>query len=93
MSRRSDSRWNEQFGIKFDFSPLPWGMAVAKAGANELARFLSFLSIAFHANGVFEAMAGEHRLDISFLAEQRSSGANGLCRGASSLMVYQIHPV
>ena len=75
----ADPEWTSQFGIKFRFAPLPWGMAVAREGAGQFARLLADLSVAFHAGGVFGQLAAAHRLDLSFLDSERRRWADSAC--------------
>jgi|GEM_PF-388593 len=79
MSRLADAGWAERFGIKFDFAPLPWGMAVARTGSHDLGQLLGMLSVGFHADGVFRNLAAAHRLDLSFLDQQRTRFSTPAC--------------
>jgi ABC-type amino acid transport substrate-binding protein/ABC-type amino acid transport system permease subunit len=67
----ADPKWSSQFGVKFGFSPLPWGMAVARSGAEQLAALLTDLSVAYHADGIFLEIAQANRLDTVFLRQQQ----------------------
>jgi polar amino acid transport system substrate-binding protein len=67
----ADPRWSSRYEVKFHFSSLPWGMAVAKQGATQLAALLADLSVAFHANGLFLWMAQDNGLDTAFLLEEQ----------------------
>lgn len=79
----ADPAWSSQFGIKFRFAPLPWGMAVAHEGAGQFAALLGALSVAFHADGVFRELAAAHRLDLSFLDSERKRWADSSCVAAN----------
>jgi polar amino acid transport system substrate-binding protein len=75
----ADPTWSAQYGIKFRFSPLPWGMAVAKDRTVHWAALLDALSFAFHANGVFIELAKGNQLDLSFLESEREKLSNAAC--------------
>jgi polar amino acid transport system substrate-binding protein len=78
----ADPEWSSRFGVKFGFAPLPWGMAVARSGAAKLAELLTDLSIAYHANGVFLAMAKDNGLDTAFLTEEQKRWSSPGCVAA-----------
>jgi len=67
----ADPIWSSQFGVKFGFSPLPWGMAVARSGAAQWTALLTDLSVAYHADGIFVALAQAHKVDTVFLKQQQ----------------------
>jgi polar amino acid transport system substrate-binding protein len=67
----ADPKWSSEFGVKFGFSPLPWGMAVARSGAEQLAALLTGLSVAYHADGVFVEIAEANKVDTVFLKQQQ----------------------
>jgi ABC-type amino acid transport substrate-binding protein/ABC-type amino acid transport system permease subunit len=69
----------DQFGIKFRFGPVPWGMAVARDGATQFATLLDELSVAFHADGVFLDLARAHQLDPTFLTAEHDKWAGTAC--------------
>jgi polar amino acid transport system substrate-binding protein len=71
--------WSAQFGIRFRFAPLPWGMAVARTGATQWASLLQELSIVFHARGVFVQIAEAHHLDLTFLREEQKKWSSDAC--------------
>ena len=72
-------QWATRFGVKFGFAQLPWGMAVARDGAPQLAALLTDLSIAYHATGVFLGLARDHGLDVAFLTEEQRRWASPGC--------------
>lgn len=78
----ADHAWSAQYGIKFRFSPLPWGMAVARERTAQWASLLDALSFAFHANGVFIELAKGHQLDLSFLESEREKLSATACLAA-----------
>ena len=61
-----------QFSEKFSFSPVPWGMGVARQGSERLARALDLISQVFHRDGVFLAAARDNHIGIKFLTEQQA---------------------
>jgi ABC-type amino acid transport substrate-binding protein/ABC-type amino acid transport system permease subunit len=71
VERLADPAWAAQYAIKFRFAPLPWGMAVARTGAKQLATLLDDLSLAFHANGTFLDLARRNRIDLAYLESVR----------------------
>lgn len=75
----TDPEWTAQFGIKFRFSPLPWGMAVAREDAGQFAKLLQDLSVAFHADGIFLQLAAANRIDLSFLESERQRWTDPSC--------------
>ncbi len=79
MSRLADATWAGRFGIKFDFATLPWGMAVARNGAQEFADLLTLLSVAYHADGVFRDLAAANGLDLSYLDQQQARWTTPTC--------------
>ena len=79
----ADPEWAAQFGIKFRFSPLPWGMAVAGEDAGQFAALLEDLSVAYHADGVVLELAAANRLDLSFLERERQRWADSSCVAAN----------
>jgi ABC-type amino acid transport substrate-binding protein/ABC-type amino acid transport system permease subunit len=79
----TDHAWSSQFGIKFRFAPLPWGMAVAREGAGQFAALLEYLSVAFHADGVFLQLAAANRVDLSFLEAEHQRWADSSCVAAN----------
>jgi ABC-type amino acid transport substrate-binding protein/ABC-type amino acid transport system permease subunit len=78
----ADPDWSSRFGVKFGFAPLPWGMAVARSGAAQLADLLTDLSIAYHANGVFLTIAKDNGLDTAYLTEEQKRWSTPGCVAA-----------
>jgi ABC-type amino acid transport substrate-binding protein/ABC-type amino acid transport system permease subunit len=79
----ADPKWSSQFNVKFGFAPLPWGMAVARQGATELAALLVELSVAFHADGDFLRMARANDLDTTLLLQEQQRWSTPGCVTAS----------
>jgi ABC-type amino acid transport substrate-binding protein/ABC-type amino acid transport system permease subunit len=67
------------FAAKFGFSQVPWGMAVARQGSDELGRALDLISQIFHRDGVFLKVAREHRIGTGFLEEQQKVWGQPAC--------------
>lgn len=68
-----------RYAEKFRFSSLPWGMAVAVPGGERLAAVLGLISQKMHRDGLFLALAAEHRIDTTFLRAQQSVWARPDC--------------
>jgi polar amino acid transport system substrate-binding protein len=79
----TDPAWSSQFGIKFRFAPLPWGMAVARENTGQFAALLEALSVGFHADGVFLQLAAANRIDPSFLETEHKRWADNSCVAAN----------
>lgn len=75
----ADPAWSARFGVKFGFSPLPWGMAVPPEGGERFRILLASLSAAWHADGTFLALGRPHRIPSEFLEEQRARFATPEC--------------
>ncbi len=56
---------------KFGFAQVPWGMAVARTGSDQLARALDLMSQIFHRDGVFLGIAHGNSIGTGFLERQR----------------------
>ena len=56
---------------KFGFAQVPWGMAVARQGSEELARALDLISQIFHRDGLFMDIAKFNRIGTAFLEQQQ----------------------
>ncbi len=68
----TDPDFAAAFSHKFGFAQVPWGMAVARAGSDQLARALDLVSQIFHRDGVFLQIAQKHRIGTKFLREQNA---------------------
>ena len=75
----ADPAWAAQYQVQFGFSPLPWGMAVARENTAQWAALLDALSFAFHADGTFLDLARAHKLDLAFLMGEREKFSNPAC--------------
>lgn len=56
---------------KFGFAQVPWGMAVARQGTEQLARALDLIVQIFHRDGLFIDIARTHRIGLGFLQRQQ----------------------
>ncbi|MGC1407400.1 MAG: transporter substrate-binding domain-containing protein [Acetobacteraceae bacterium] len=79
--------WTRRFAVKFGFAPMPWGMAVARTGAMQLAALLDELSAGFHADGVFLRLARDHGVDDVFLGGEQRRWASPRCIAADGTAV------
>ena len=68
----TDPVFSANFAQKFGFAQVPWGMAVARTGSDQLARALDLISQIFHRDGVFLKLAENNRIGTAFLREQNS---------------------
>ncbi|MFO1162125.1 MAG: transporter substrate-binding domain-containing protein [Reyranellaceae bacterium] len=59
------------YSQKFGFAQVPWGMAVARQGTEQLARALDLISQIFHRDGQFIEIARAHRIGLAFLQRQQ----------------------
>ncbi|MFZ5782693.1 MAG: transporter substrate-binding domain-containing protein [Pseudomonadota bacterium] len=59
------------FETKFGFAQVPWGMAVARQGSDELARALELIIQIFHRDGLFIDIGRLHSIGLRFLELQR----------------------
>ncbi len=69
----TDAAFAEAYSTKFGFAQVPWGMAVARAGSERLARALDLVSQIFHRDGVFLALARKNRIGAAFLQQQSAT--------------------
>ena len=66
----TDPAFAADFSQKIGFAQVPWGMAVARTGSDQLARALDLLSQIFHRDGVFLEVARKNRIATAFLEKQ-----------------------
>ena len=66
----TDPDFSARYFPKFGFAQVPWGMAVARHGSDELARALDLISQIFHRDGLFVDVARGHRIGTTFLEQQ-----------------------
>ena len=75
----TDADFADRFEEKFGFAQVPWGMAVARDGADDLARALELISQIFHRDGVFIEIAQRNRISTAFLEAQRAVWTEERC--------------
>ena len=63
--------FDARFEAKFGFAQVPWGMAVARQGSDELARALELIIQIFHRDGLFIDIGRLHSIGLRFLEQQR----------------------
>lgn len=68
----TDPAFAERYAQKFGFAQVPWGMAVARDGSEQLARALDLISQIFHRDGVFLELGRAHRIGTAFLEKQQA---------------------
>ena len=71
-----------RFDAKFGFSQMPWGMAVAKTGSDQLAQALDLVSQVFHRTGVFLEIGRMNKIATGFLERQQDVWARPECNKA-----------
>jgi polar amino acid transport system substrate-binding protein len=65
--------------VKFGFSPLNWGMAVARTGNEALAEKLGLALRQLHASGELQALAKKHGVDSPFFKTQAAVWTDARC--------------
>src|SRR5665213_641859 len=83
----ADPIWSARYGIKFRFAPLPWGMAVAHDNTAQFATLLDDLSVAFHIDGSFLALAKANKLDLAFLEAEHAKWTGTGCIGVDGTLM------
>ena len=73
-----------RFEPKFGFDPVPWGMAVPKAGSERLAEALELISQIMHRDGEFLALARRNGIFTAFLEEQHERWRQPACAGPAA---------
>jgi polar amino acid transport system substrate-binding protein len=68
-----DPEFASRFDTKLGFTPVPWGMAVARDGSGRLAAALDTISQIFHRDGVFLKIARDDGIAAAFLRRQRDT--------------------
>ena len=66
-----DPSFASRFDRKLGFTPVPWGMAVARDDTGRLAAALDAISQIFHRDGVFLKIAQDNHTATPFLQRQR----------------------
>ena len=75
----TDPDFARRYAQKFGFAQVPWGMAVARQGSEQLARALYLISQIFHRDGLFLDIARKHRIGTSFLEQQQAVWQREAC--------------
>ncbi len=75
----ADPAFAARFAVKFSFSPLPWGMAVPRSRTERLAALLDLLSLEFHRDGMFIALAARNGAPLAFLQAQQAAWGTAAC--------------
>lgn len=78
----TDPDFRARYSQKFGFAQVPWGMAVARQGSNELARALDLISQVFHRDGLFIDIGRLHSIGLGFLTEQQQVWRRPACNTA-----------
>lgn len=78
----TDPDFRARYTQKFGFAQVPWGMAVARQGATELARALDLISQVFHRDGLFIDIGRLHSIGLGFLTEQQQVWRRPACNTA-----------
>ncbi len=81
----ADPALGSRFEPKFGFDPVPWGMAVAQTGSDELARVLQLISQIMHRDGELLELARENGIFTQFLKDQRDLWQSAACATTSAL--------
>jgi polar amino acid transport system substrate-binding protein len=74
--------FTSRFDEKFGFAPVPWGMAVAPRGSDQLATALDYASQIFHRDGVFLEIARQNKVATGFLQQQQAVWSRPDCNTA-----------
>jgi polar amino acid transport system substrate-binding protein len=77
----ADPAFASRFEPKFGFDPVPWGMALPKAGSERLAEALQLVSQIMHRDGEFLALARRNGIFTAFLEEQHDWWREPACAG------------
>ncbi|MCR9177789.1 MAG: transporter substrate-binding domain-containing protein [Alphaproteobacteria bacterium] len=75
----------DRFERKFGFDQVPWGMAVAQTGTEDLARALQLISQIMHRDGSFLALGRENGVFTSFLEAQNARWQSPPCLEVAAL--------
>ncbi len=71
--------FDQKFDTKFRFAPVPWGAAVPKNDALDLALALSLYFQILHREGIFIELAKPHRISTAFLEQARETWGKDTC--------------
>jgi polar amino acid transport system substrate-binding protein len=79
----SDPAFAALYDSKLGFAPVPWGMAVARDGAELLAHAVGLTTQVFHRDGILLDMARANQVATGFLAEQQTVWRRAACDTAA----------
>lgn len=74
-----DPAFGTRFERKFGFDPVPWGMAVAQTGSDDLGQALRLISQIMHRDGQFLELARQNGIFTQFLEEQQKLWQSPAC--------------
>lgn len=67
----TDADFSAAYFQKFGFAQVPWGMAVARQGSEQLAHAIDLIVQIFHRDGQLIDIARTHRIGLAFLQRQQ----------------------
>lgn len=82
----ADPTLASRFEPKFGFDPVPWGMAVAQTGSDELAQVLQLISQIMYRDGEFLELARENGIFTQFLEDQNDLWQSPACATTAALV-------
>jgi len=85
VSYLADPQFGGRFERKFGFDPVPWGMAVAKTGTEDLATALGLIVQMMHRDGDLLALGEKHGIFTEFLKGQHALWQEPQCASASAI--------
>ena len=81
----ADPDFGARFEPKFGFDPVPWGMAVAQIGSDDLARALQLISQIMHRDGELLDLARKNGIFTQFLEGQHDLWQSPNCATTGAL--------
>jgi ABC-type amino acid transport substrate-binding protein/ABC-type amino acid transport system permease subunit len=81
----ADPDFAARFEVKFGFDAVPWGMAVAQTGSEQLAKALQLISQIMHRDGEYLAIAQRVGIFTTFLEEQQRLWRTPACATAAAV--------
>ncbi|HEY0181491.1 MAG TPA: transporter substrate-binding domain-containing protein [Rhodopila sp.] len=80
----SDPAFAAAYDSKLGFAPVPWGIALARDGTDQLARAVGLTLQIFHRDGVLLQMARANHIATGFLTEQQAVWRRRACDTATA---------
>ena len=80
-----DPEFYKKFDTKFRFAPVPWGAAVPRAGAKDLALALGLTFQTMHRDGELIELARANRINTEFLEGARETWQKDSCNRATGI--------